>query len=716
MNSNTPNALLFSQSPYLQQHAYNPVDWKEWNTNAWDQAHTSNKLVIVSIGYSTCHWCHVMAHECFEDFETAELMNHRFVNIKVDREERPDIDSIYMDACQIMTGRGGWPLNVICLPNQQPIYAGTYFPKASWIQVLEQISQVWLETPEKAYEYGVRMMDHLTKLNDQKNNPPQPSQEDISNGIALNPTDNKSVSWKRKEFTFKALDNLIQTLDYSEGGVDRTPKFPLPGLFEFVLDTLCLSENPSAKDILHLTLIKMRNGGIYDAVRGGFCRYSTDNRWFAPHFEKMLYDNGQLLGLYAKTFGYSDASLYKDTAEHIVEFVNRELRIPIENGYLIGSALDADSEGVEGKFYTFTYHELAEKLTENELQLAESLYGITAEGNWEHSLNIIHQRIAPLQALDALQITAKQYQALLQSMLGKLFGIQEKRIRPSFDYKIIVSWNALYLKGLAISAIHLQREDLAMDAQILAESLWATFWNPETKRLRRTAAGSDIHNANLTAPCKPKLSEIPGFLEDYSFLAEAFLHVHEITGNALWIERCVALCQTSILEFSDNGNMPRFNPKSGETLILNKVDSTDDVIPSSVSVFCHCLQQLSLITDNLDFQKLAEKWMGQMEIAMQEQPGWHFQWLRVAQNAAWGGLVFKCTPGEALSMSDRLSICHSAHQGFPSWSLVNWAHLKQNNPMEIQVCTANQCLPAVPTMDQATEIAKDYIDFTNRMV
>jgi uncharacterized protein YyaL (SSP411 family) len=717
MNSNTPNQLLFSQSPYLKQHAYNPVDWKEWNNAAWELAKNENKLVLVSIGYSTCHWCHVMAHECFEDFETAELMNFNFINIKVDREERPDIDSIYMDACQIMTGRGGWPLNVICLPNQQPIYAGTYFPKNSWIQVLEQISAVWKDTPEKAYEYGTRIMEHLNKLNQSKSLNANTGESSTRNagpntdGILSN-TVQDIPSWKRKEFTFTALESLLHTLDYSEGGVDRTPKFPLPGLFEFILDTLSISENPSAKDILHLTLIKLRNGGIYDAVRGGFCRYSTDAHWFAPHFEKMLYDNGQLLGLYAKSFGYSDAALYRDTAQHIIEFTNRELRIPTPNGFLIGSALDADSEGIEGKFYTFTYQELAENLTVPELELAKVLYGITEIGNWEHNFNIIHQRIAPLQVLEALSMDAATYQQLLQSLLHKLFQIQEHRIRPGFDYKIIVSWNALYLKGIILSAIHLKEEHYAVDAIKLGNSIWDTFWNTSTHRLSRTAAGCDIHQENFHGTCTPTLSSIPGFLEDYSFLADAFLSLYEISGDRKWIERSTELCEIALIEFSENDELPTFNPKSGETLIINKVDSTDDVIPSAVSVFAHCLQQLHLlgIQEN-KFGKLAESWTHQLSTSMKDQAGWHFQWLRVAQNIAWGGLIFKCTSNSSLTISQRLEIVQKAHQGQPSWTLVSWTNRSsESNEILIEVCTSNQCLPAVESMEMAVEIARDYLE------
>ena len=708
MNSNTPNRLLFSQSPYLLQHAYNPVDWMEWNADAWEMSKQSNKLVIVSIGYSTCHWCHVMAHECFEDFEIADLMNHRFINIKVDREERPDVDSIYMDACQIMTGRGGWPLNVICLPNQRPIYAGTYFPKSSWIQVLEQISIVWEETPEQAYEYGNRMMEHLQTLNQQKS---VGIHSEGETRLQRNETINISgavPTWKQKSFGFHALEGLLQTLDFSEGGVDRTPKFPLPGLFEFVLDTLCLQENPTARDSLHLTLIKMRNGGIYDAVRGGFCRYSTDGFWFAPHFEKMLYDNGQLLSLYARSYGFSDAPLYSETATHIVEFVNREMLIPLKHGFLIGSALDADSEGEEGKFYTFTYQELEQHLSTAELQLAEVLYGISTHGNWEHQRNIIHQRIAPLQALESLNISAGEYHLLQEGMLNSMFNIQESRIRPSFDYKIIVSWNALYLKGLTQAAIYLQRKDLVVDAELLGQSLWTTFWNEKTHTLCRSAAGKDIHQPEFNSPCDVSISQIPGFLEDYAFLCDAFLNLYEITADYAWIERSLELCHAALSEFSENDQMPVFNPKSGEALIIHKVDSTDDVIPSAVSVFCHCLQQLQLITGNHRFRYLSEQWVGQMEMSMKQQSGWHFQWLRVAQNIAWGGLLFKYCHKEKPSIELRLELALQAHQRFPSWSFLSWEFSSEQHEKSIQVCTANQCFPGVPSMEMALEIAKDY--------
>jgi uncharacterized protein YyaL (SSP411 family) len=265
VNNNEPNALIHANSPYLLQHAYNPVAWEEWSNDTWQSAKSENKLVLVSIGYSTCHWCHVMEHESFEDFETAEIMNHHLISIKVDREERPDIDMVYMDACQIMTGRGGWPLNVVCLPNMQPIYAGTYFPKEQWKQIIEELAKVYREEPEKANDYAQRIQEKLDSINQWQSG------------------DTISRNQLKEQFI-----TLAENLDWVDGGPNRAPKFPLPGQYEFILDYHLLTGDESAKDFLHLSLIKMSNGGIYDTIRGGFCRYSTDAQWFAPHFEKML--------------------------------------------------------------------------------------------------------------------------------------------------------------------------------------------------------------------------------------------------------------------------------------------------------------------------------------------------------------------------------------------------------------------------------------------
>ncbi len=437
-HTNPPNHLISSKSPYLQQHAFNPVEWYPWSELAWQKAKSENKLVLVSIGYSTCHWCHVMEHESFEDHETAEIMNIGMINIKVDREERPDIDMVYMDACQLMTGRGGWPLNVICLPDGRPVYAGTYFQKPQWQQLVLQLTSQYRSQPESFTEYAQKFMDELQKMN----------KVSTPTGEILN--------FSKKE-ALDIFEKYAQDIDWEHGAKQRAPKFMVPIQFEYALDFHLCTRIPEAKEYIHLSLLKMANGGIYDHIRGGFFRYSTDNRWFAPHFEKMLYDNAQLISLYSRAYAWSKADIYKEVVEQILSFCDRELTDA--NSFLgYFSGLDADSEGVEGKFYTFTMNEIENgmnshphppKFSPAEIEFLKVAFGVTTEGNWEHHMNIIHTAKAPLQVIEDLNISAAEYHSLKSSVKSKLFELQESRIQPSLDYKIICSWNGLMIKALA---------------------------------------------------------------------------------------------------------------------------------------------------------------------------------------------------------------------------------------------------------------------------
>ena len=692
MNQQPPNSLIHSASPYLQQHAHNPVDWVEWSDEIWAKAKAENKLVLVSVGYSTCHWCHVMAHESFENHEVAELMNHHFINIKVDREERPDVDMIYMDACQLMTGRGGWPLNVICMPNQQPIYAGTYFPKDRWISVVEQLGVVWKNEPEKVKDYGEKMLLQMQKMNGL-----QESQKEV---IAA--ADDAIFT---REKIVEAYEKLLEELDYEQGGMNRTPKFPLPGLFEFLLNMQLVSEDPQGKDALHLTLLKMSHGGIYDVIRGGFCRYSTDGRWFAPHFEKMLYDNAQLISLYSRAYAWSGAEYYKEIVESCIAFTNRELQINLaEGGYLIGSALDADSEGMEGRYYVFTWDELRAILTEEELLFGQVYYGFTEQGNWEHGFNIVYQAKAPLEVLEEMGIDAGTFQGRRLLVNQKLFAAQGQRTRPSFDYKSITTWNALYLKALCQAFTYGNIQNCAAAAQELGETLWNQLYHSPTQTLLR------IYNPKASSK-----SSMPGFLEDYVFLADAYIHLYQITANSLWLNRAETLIDIALQKFAPQGNLPFFMPVDQTQLLLNKVDTTDDVIPSSAATFAHCLYQLSAIlpptSKTLDYSKIARSWLLQILPNAVQQPAWHFQWLSLAQNMIWGGLVFKT------NQQPNPETLQLLKAKFPDWTLLHFENASINNenptnsecPTNISVCTAQICMPPVSDPHQAIELAAHYL-------
>jgi uncharacterized protein len=663
MNHNQPNALIHANSPYLLQHAYNPVAWEEWSDATWQRAKSENKLVLVSIGYSTCHWCHVMEHESFEDFETAEIMNHHLINIKVDREERPDIDMVYMDACQIMTGRGGWPLNVVCLPNMQPIYAGTYFPKEQWQQIIEQLAKVYREEPEKANDYAQRIQEKLDSINQWQSG------------------DTISRNQLKEQFI-----TMAENLDWVDGGPNRAPKFPLPGQYEFILDYHLLTGDESAKDFLHLSLIKMSNGGIYDTIRGGFCRYSTDAQWFAPHFEKMLYDNAQLISLYSRAFAWSDAPLYKQIAEECIQFCEAELGLKGDPNHThagYGSALDADSEGMEGKFYVFTREELLTILNDEEFALAEIQFNIQQDGNWEHGYNILHQPLAPLQVLEKSGLTAAQYHPLLLSIKQKIKRYQDSRVRPSFDDKAICSWNALYLKALADAGLFLDNSTYLDKATALADWLWSTFWqNDSLLRIHRNGE-----------------TKIHGFLEDYACLCDGLLSLHRASPNPKYIVMANALLTKAIELFYDpQTQQMAFTPKNGEALIVRKSDLNDDVIASPNSILAHCLFQVGMLQSNQEFIQLANTLLLQVSSPMIQSPGWYFNWSRLAQSITLGGCHIKIDGGNRQNLKP-------LYQHLPSWTTLEYN--ENNAEMQIMVCCNNTCFPPVNNMAQALEIAID---------
>lgn len=673
-SDNIPNKLIESKSPYLLQHAYNPVEWQPWSDEAWEEAREKQKLVLVSIGYSACHWCHVMEHESFEDHQTAEIMNISMVNIKVDREERPDVDMVYMDACQLMTGKGGWPLNVICLPDGRPVYAGTYFPMPQWQQLIIQLTTHFKQEPEKFEEYANKLYADLKNMNGKQ---------------AIE----KDLQFSRKNI-FELFEVFAKDIDWEHGGQNRSPKFMLPGQFEFALDYFLVSGDDRAKEFLHLSLLKMFNGGIYDTLRGGFYRYSTDKFWFAPHFEKMLYDNAQLISLYSRAFAWSNASVYKEVVEQTIGFCERELKA-LNGGYF--SALDADSEGIEGRFYVFTEAEFKSVLTDQEFEFAQHVYNIRTEGNWEHQFNILHTQMAPLQIIDKMSLSNETYHQLLLSVKTKLLGLQEDRIRPGLDFKIILSWNGLMLKALSDAAFYLQNEHFKTLAIELEGFIWKDFYNPENNELFRISSKDSIYGT--------------GFLEDYACLIEGQLHLFQCTNNELYIERANILANKAIeLFFDEQYGQLYFAPNNGEQLIIRKSDSMDDVIPSANSIFANCLFDLSIHTGNLKFKEISLNLLSQMVPQLTKFPGWYNNWTRLYMQATCGQSTV------ALSNQNNVADVLKIKSHLPSWihvnsinenSAVHWLNHKIESQPQIFVCTGNQCFEPVNSVDQAIEILDD---------
>ena len=417
------NQLIHETSPYLLQHAHNPVNWYPWGKEALDKAQKENKLIIVSIGYAACHWCHVMEHESFENEEVAKYMNDNFVAIKVDREERPDIDQVYMNAVQLLTGSGGWPLNCIALPDGRPIYGGTYFPKIQWINMLTQVSDFVKQNPDKAEQQAKSLTQGVQS----------------SEMIYLNTEEAK--------FTTDDLNSIFTTwksnIDFKNGGYNRAPKFPLPAGYQFLLHYNYITEDADALKAVTTTLNKMADGGIYDQIGGGFSRYSTDAYWKVPHFEKMLYDNAQLVSLYSSAYQKTKDPKYKIIVTETLDFIQRELTSK-EGGFY--SSLDADSEGEEGKFYVWTKSEL-QKALGNKADLIIDYYNVTEKGNWENSQNILFKSATDKKIADKYNITERELTKRVLEAKKILLKERKKRIRPGLDDKILTSWNALMLKA-----------------------------------------------------------------------------------------------------------------------------------------------------------------------------------------------------------------------------------------------------------------------------
>ena len=539
------NSLINESSPYLLQHAHNPVNWYPWGKNALEKARMENKLIIISIGYAACHWCHVMEHESFEDEYVAGFMNEHFVCIKVDREERPDIDQVYMNAVQLISGSGGWPLNCVALPDGRPIYGGTYFQKKQWVDMLSQVINFVVTNPEKTEQQaqsltsGIKNSERIYKSNDKLE-------------FSLNYLNTIFNNWKKD-------------IDYSLGGHKRAPKFPLPIGYQFLLHYYHLTNNKDALNAVTLTLDKMALGGIYDQIGGGFSRYSVDEVWKVPHFEKMLYDNAQLTGLYSTAYRQTKNPVYKQIVIETLEFIERELTSPEGAFY---ASLDADSEQVEGKFYVWKLDELKQHLG-NDLELIADYYSVTLSGNWEHGENILHITTHAEDIAGKYSITKSELNKRLLAAKNILLKEREKRIRPALDDKILTSWNALMINGY-IDAFH-------------------TFNNQEYLSSALKNAHFILTNliqsdGGLYRNFKNRKATVHGFLDDYAFTIKAFISIYQTTFDEKWLDEALRLCNYTIENFFDNqSNMFYYTSVKDEALIARKMELSDNVIPASNS-------------------------------------------------------------------------------------------------------------------------------------
>lgn len=591
MNQATPqhtNHLINESSPYLLQHAHNPVDWYPWGEEALEKAKTENKLILVSIGYAACHWCHVMERESFEDESVAAMMNRHFVCIKVDREERPDVDQIYMDAVMLMTGSGGWPLNCFALPDGRPVYGGTYYPKENWMSVLEQLSTLWQKEPNKAREYaeqltaGIRSMDEIVKTEEQS-------------------------PVERSE-----LDAMLKTwsgaFDHKDGGMDRSRnKFPMPNNYQFLMRAAHFTGDETLKDFVDLTLQKIAFGGIYDHVGGGFARYSTDKAWHVPHFEKMTYDNGQLVSLYSEAYQHDPQQLYKDIVYQTLEYTQREMTSP-EGGFY--SSLDADSEGEEGKFYVWTKAEI-EKLLGKEAKWFCQYYQVTDSGNWEHGNNVLIHHFSEADFATQQGWKIGKFREKLAEAHEVLLEARALRVRPGLDDKVLTSWNAIMLKGY-VDAYRTFGEKAFLDAALRN----ANFLNEAMRDGNRL-------NRNF----KNGTSSINAFLDDYALLIDAYLALFQVTQNKKWLDAASDLTQYTLEHFYDEtSGMFYYTSDLDPALIARKFETTDNVIPGSNSIMAHNLFTLSHLLDKPEYEAMAGQMLANVKKDFGKYPSGYSNW------------------------------------------------------------------------------------------
>ncbi len=593
------NRLAQETSPYLQQHAENPVDWYPWGEEALRLAREQNKPILLSVGYSACHWCHVMAHESFEDAEVAAVMNEHFINIKVDREERPDLDHIYQTAHYMLTQRnGGWPLTLFLTPDQTPFFGGTYFPKQArhnlpgFISLMERVTEIYRTRQEDIATQNASLLQAFdTTL-------PASPQDRVS--FSTTPLDD-------------ACSALRQSFDPVHGGFGSAPKFPRPTDMEFLLRHAARGGDPEARHMALHTLRKMADGGIYDQLGGGFCRYSVDERWAIPHFEKMLYDNGPLLALYTDAHVLTGEATFQRAVHGIAGWVMREMQAS-QGGYF--SSLDADSEHEEGKFYVWTPEQAASLLSAEEYAIAMPYYGLHQPPNFEnlHWNLIVAQPVAAIS--EKHQLPLKQVEQLLASAQQKLFAARAIRVRPGRDEKILVSWNALMIKGMARAGRMMDESAWITSAQRAVDFIHTYMWQ----------------NGRLLATCKDGKAHLNAYLDDYAFMLDALLELLQAQFRLADLEFARALADVLLKQFEDSqlGGF-FFTSHDHEQLIHRPKPGPDNAMPSGNGIAAFALQRLGYLLGEVRYLDAAERTLALYYPALARQPAGYTSLLMTLQ-------------------------------------------------------------------------------------
>jgi uncharacterized protein len=591
------NQLADASSPYLREHADNPVAWYEWGPEPLKRAREENKPVIISIGYASCHWCHVMEEESFMDTAVARMMNENFISIKVDREQRPDVDQIYLDAAQLISGSAGWPLNAFAMPDGKPFYAGTYFPKDQWLMILHQIKDAF----ERDKEAVTKQAEALT-------------QGIGGNDLIQNSTDSVQVmNRQRYEGLF---DRWAAHLDFKNGGQTGAPKFPMPVIWESLLQYHFLTDNKQPLTIVTTTLDRMAAGAVYDQIGGGFCRYSTDEAWRIPHFEKMLYDNAQLVSLYSHAFQVTKDPHYLKVVRETLEFVKNELTDE-EGGFY--SSVNADSEGEEGKYYAWTKDEVFAILGEADGADISQYYNLTDSGNWQGGKNILYRQWSEEEFASKHNVPSEEWSTALERSRLKLLQARSKRIRPTTDEKSITAWNALMLKG------YVDAYTATSDKEYLETALKSAHFL-ERRLMQKEGKGPLWRNYSLGK------AGIDAFLDDYACLALAYIELYQITFDIHWLELARSLADYAIEHFRDSNTGMFYYPSDGTPdLVVRKMEITDQVIPSSNSVMAEVLMLLGEYFQHPSYTSAATDMLTRITGDRFDDPGIYYSnWARVS--------------------------------------------------------------------------------------
>ena len=597
-NTKKGNDLVNETSPYLLQHAYNPVRWKAWNKATLDEAKEQNKLMVVSIGYSSCHWCHVMEEESFENDSIAKIMNDNFINIKVDREERPDVDKVYMGAVQLMTGKGGWPLNCITLPDGRPVFGGTYFTKDQWSKILKDVSKLYKENPQKVEEFAQRVTEGIQ----------------TSELITLN----KEEAVFKNEEIIAAINQSKGKLDTINGSFIGAPKFPMSNSIDYLLRYQYHFNDPELFKYIKKSLIKMAYGGIYDQIGGGFSRYSVDDRWHIPHFEKMLYDNAQLVSIYSKAYLQDKNELYENIVKETLAFVDKELNA--YNGAFY-SSIDADSKNEnneleEGVFYSWTKQELKTHIKDYEL--FANYYNVNTAGFWEKDLYVLIRNQSNTEFAKKNKLTKRELKNKIANWKSILSAVRNKRNKPNLDDKILTSWNALMLQGYVDAYKAFDEKEYLEKAVKIAEFL-----------LRKQLRSDGGLNRNF----KNGKSTINGYAEDYATVIQAFISLHEITLDEKWLILSKEIMEYTIIHFYDStSGMFFYTSKEDPSLIARKTEVNDGVISSSNSIIGNSLFKLGHYFYDKKMIEISEQMLNNLKTEIIKNPLGYSNWLHLMMN------------------------------------------------------------------------------------